>query len=429
MSPRRALILTYGSRGDVEPFLALAKGLQGAGLDVLFATSERFRDFVTEHGIAFFPLSDASLAAIETQDGKTMLEGGRGLTRRIAAGIRLARRSGPINDALMRQCWEAARGFPPDVIVFHAKLFAAPHIAEKLNVPAFLGALQPMYVPTRAFPAMGLPHLPFPGYNRLTYALVQKSIGAFRGRINRFRQDDLDLPPVRHGRDVLAPPGTGPLRVLHAYSPHLIPRPDDWPATAFITGSWRLDKARDYTPPEALRSFLERGAPPVFVGFGSMTSVDGAALGRLVTCALHKAGQRGVVAKGWANLKIAADETIISIPPAPYDWLFPQMTAVVHHGGAGTTLEAFHAGVPSVICPFFGDQPGWASLAADLGVATPPIPRRKLTENRLAAAIREAVTSERLRDNARQLGTRLRVEDGVAKAVEIITGEHADGHH
>lgn len=429
MSPRRALILTYGSRGDVEPFLALAKGLRAAGLDVLFATSERFRDFVEDRDVAFFPLSDASLAAIETPDGRAMLEGGQGLVRRIAAGVRLARRSGPINDELMRQCWEAATGFSPDVIVFHAKLFAAPHIAEKLNIPAFLGALQPMYVPTRAFPALGLPHLPFPGANRLTYALVQRSIGAFRGRINRFRGECLDLPPIRHGRDVLAPPGAGPIPVLHAFSPQIIPRPDDWPATASITGSWRLDKARGYAPPEPLRSFLERRAPPVFVGFGSMTSVDGAALGRLVTNALQKAGQRGIVAKGWAELEIDADETIIAIPPVPYDWLFPRMAAVVHHGGAGTTLEAFQAGVPSVICPFFGDQPGWARLAADLGVATPPIPRRNLTEDRLATAIEEAVTSERLRDNARRLAALLRQEDGVAKAVEIIAGKEAASQH
>ncbi|MBO6734688.1 MAG: glycosyltransferase, partial [Roseitalea sp.] len=193
MSDPRVLLCTYGSRGDVEPFVALAKGLLAHGNTVLLATSERFRDFVEEHGIPFFGMSDASLALIETPDGRAMLEGGAGWARRILAGIRLSRRAGPINATLMRQTWEAARAFSPTAIVFHAKLFAAPHVAEKLGIPAYLGALQPMYTATAAFPAMGFPALRLPGYNRLTYTLVRRSIGLFRRSISRFRHEALDL--------------------------------------------------------------------------------------------------------------------------------------------------------------------------------------------------------------------------------------------
>ena len=166
MSRLRVLLCTYGSRGDVEPFVALARGLLAEGHDVLLATSERFRGFVEGHRVPFFAMSDASLALIETPDGQAMLEGGAGWWRRIVAGIRLSRRSGPINETLMRQTWEAAQTFEPTAIVFHAKLFAAGHVAEKLGIPAYLGALQPMYAATDAFPAMGFPALGLPGYNR-----------------------------------------------------------------------------------------------------------------------------------------------------------------------------------------------------------------------------------------------------------------------
>ena len=420
MSTQRILLCTYGSRGDVEPYLALAMGLRAAGAEVLLATSERFRGFVEAHGVAFFGLSDASLALIESPDGRAMLEGGAGWMRRIAAGIRLSRRARPLNETLMRQTWAAAQAVAPTAIVFHPKLFAAPHVAQKLGIPAYLGALQPMYAATGTFPAMGFPELPIPGYNRLTYALVRRSIGLFRQAINRFRRDHLDLPPVRSGDDVLFPPGAGRIPVLHAYGRAVLPPPPDWPAQAQVTGYWRLPPVPDYAPPAELAAFLENGPPPVFIGFGSMTSLEGRELGALVTAALRAAGRRGVVAKGWADLQVGAGADVLAIDPTPYGWLFPRMAAVVHHGGAGTTAEGFHAGVPCAICPFFGDQPGWARLSVRLGVGAAPVPRRSLTVDRLAGAIAAATSDRTLRENAAQLAEALRREDGVASAVRLV---------
>ena len=422
MTPRRALICTYGSRGDVEPFLALAQGIRDAGCDVLLATSARFRAFVETHDVPFYPMSDALLEAIDTQDGQTILEGGVGILRRMAAGMRLARRSGPINAQLMRQIWEAAKGFSPDVIVFHSKLFGAPHVAEKLGIPAMLAMLQPMIVPTAAFPAMGMPSLKLPGYNKLSYTLVRSSFGALRKSVNRFRRDTLDLPPIRKPREVLFPQGAGTVPVLHAYSPAVLPRPKDWPSHAHVTGYWRIAETDEFVPPPELDAFLASGPPPVFVGFGSMTSTDSKSLGHLVTGALRDAGQRGVVAKGWAGLEIDGGEDMIAIPPVPYRWLFPRMGAVVHHGGAGTTAEGFHAGLPCVICPFFGDQPGWARISVNLGVGASPIRRNRLSQDRLATSIVEATTRTDLRVQAQALAARLQAEDGVATAVKLILG-------
>ena len=366
-------------------------------------------------------MSDAALAAIETPDGEVMLGGGKGVFRRIVAGRRLSGKAGPINDTLMRQTFEAAEAFRPDAVIYHPKLFGAPHIAEKYGIPAFLAALQPMVVPTCAFPAMGLPALPSSFYNRFTYALVAKSLGMFRGRVNRFRKEALNLLPVRRGGEVLFPRGAGTIAVLHAYSPLVLPRPDDWPLSAVVTGYWRLRTPADYKPPAELTAFLRRGPAPVFIGFGSMTSADPEGAGKMLTAALRRTGQRGVIARGWAQLEVDGGDDIIAIPPVPFDWLFPQMAAVVHHGGAGTTAAGFLAGVPSVFCPFFGDQPGWARLGAALGVATAPLLRKNLTEERLAAAINEAVANRQLKENAMQLAAHLGHEDGVGTAVSYIS--------
>jgi sterol 3beta-glucosyltransferase len=420
MAVKKGLLLTYGTRGDVEPFIALAQGLQTSGVDVLIAAPKRFSDWVQSFGLACCPLSDASLALIDTPDGKTMFEGGFNLFRRIAAGIRLAKKSSHINQELMQETWNAAEAFRPEFIVFHSKLMTVPHVAEKLRVQAFLAALQPMIVPTRAFPAMGLPRFGLPAYNRMSYALVERAFGAYRKNISRFRRETLGLPPIVKRREVLFPRSTAKIPVLHAFSSNVIPRPADWPDEALITGYWRLQNVGDYTPPTELADFLEAGPQPVFVGFGSMPSVDPSALGNLVVGALRKANQRGVISKGWANLNLGKTDDMILIDSVPYDWLFPRMVAVVHHGGAGTTAAGFHAGVPSVICPFVADQRGWADISFNLGVGTRPIPRRRLTEEQLASSIRVAVSSTQMRENATHLAEQLAKEDGVRNAISII---------
>lgn len=419
MPVKNVLILTYGSRGDVEPFIALALGMQAAGYTVSLATAERFEDWVEGFRIPFHAITDAALALIDTPDAKTMIEGTGGRLAVIMAGIQMMKKAGPSTRQMMHDAWTAAQSTKPDLIIFHPKMLAAPHIAEKLQVPAIMATLQPLIVPTNAFPA-SLPEMPIPGYNKLSYALVPLAYRTFRKSANAFREDTLGLPPVNAGKEILMPKGAGTIPVLHAISPAVLPRPDDWPDHAHMTGYWRLPGDKTYAPPQKLAAFLADGPPPIFVGFGSMTSRDPKTLGRIVVQALRRANQRGIVSTGWAELEIEENDEIISIPAVPYHWLFPRMAAVVHHGGAGTTAEGFFAGVPSVICPFFADQPFWAARSVALRVGARPVPRKKLTPDRLARSIMEAVHDPRLRNNAQVLAAKLRDEDGVATAIEKI---------
>jgi len=427
MGKARILIFCYGSRGDVEPYVALALGLRARGHEVTLATARQFGAWVSSFGVAFAPMTDDAIDLIHTAEGKALVEGAGGLLRRMAAGGRVARIARRAGERLILDAQAVAESVAPDVIVYHPKVSAAPHIAEGTGRPALMCLLQPIVLPTAAFPPTGLPPLSVPGYNRLAYKLVSATYVPFRGPVNRFREAAFGLPPIRSGQEVILPPGLGRIPILHAVSPAVIPRPADWPPQAHLTGYWRLPPDEGYVPPAALVRFLAEGPPPVYVGFGSMVSEDPAALRRTVTEALRLAGVRGVVASGWAGFEEGVRDGIIVIPPVPHGWLFPRMAAVIHHGGAGTTANGFAAGVPCVICPFFGDQPGWARRSVALGVGASPVPRKTLSAERLAASIREAVGDTRLKRNARTLAETLGQEDGVGTAAGLIEAQLARG--
>ena len=215
-----------------------------------------------------------------------------------------------------------------------------------------------------------------------------------------------------------------PVPILYGYSEAVVPRPADWDETSIVTGYWFLDAPANWQPDPALVKFLQAGPPPVYIGFGSMFMNGGARKTDIVLKALKLAGQRGVLATGWGGL-IAdnAPEGIFVLDAVPHDWLFPQMAAIVHHGGAGTTGASLRVGKPTVICPFVGDQPFWGRRVAALGVGPAPIPQSRLTAERLADAIKQAVTDTDMRRNAATLGEAIRAEDGIGRAVEYIANE------
>jgi UDP:flavonoid glycosyltransferase YjiC (YdhE family) len=221
--------------------------------------------------------------------------------------------------------------------------------------------------------------------------------------------------------------GRPPTPILMAISPHVFPPPPDWPARNHVTGYWFLDESPGWEPPAALVRFLEDGPAPVCIGFGSVVTSDAARLGRVALEALARSGLRGVLLGGWSG--IGGDEDIsghvLRLESAPHGWLFPRMAAVVHHGGAGTTAAGLRAGAPGILTPFSSDQPFWASRIEALGVGPRPIPIHRLTADNLAEAMRLAVSDESIRARAADLGAKIRAEDGVARAVEIIEGHVA----
>ncbi|GLI26730.1 glycosyl transferase family 1 [Agromyces rhizosphaerae] len=424
----RVLVTTVGSRGDVQPYLALAKGLQGAGHDVTLATCERFGPFAAEHGVPFVALSDEILQLLDTDAGRDAIEESTGLFGMLKTNVKLAKAAGPINERLMHDVWAAAQAVQPEVMVYHPKALAAPHVAEKLGATPVLGVVVPATVATRDFPIVGLPAWRLGAwYNRLTYRLTALGYANYDTMVNRFRTETLGLPK-RKGAALAATTHDGrPVPVVHGISEQLLPRPADWPEWASLTGYWFLDAPGEWTPSPELVEFLEAGDSPVYVGFGSMAGRNPERLTRAVVEALETAGLRGVIATGWGGMDAGGlPDTVLRIDEAPHDWIFPRVAAVVHHGGAGTTAAGLRAGRPTVVCPFIVDQFFWGCLVAEAGVGSTPVPQKQLTGERLAAALREVTTDAGIRERADAMGRRIRAEDGVAAAVAQIEGILAD---
>lgn len=418
----KVLILSYGTRGDVQPYVAIGKGLQAAGHEVMIGTSVRFQKFVEDHGFAYGYLNDEILSFIDTPEGKKLIETGANVLSMIRIGLKFAKIIKPAQHAMMHECWEIAKAFQPDLILFHPKTLAAPHIAEKLSVPVALLTPFPMQVATSEFPMLVFPKLPLGGwYNRLTYQfgrfMTNKSLG---GYIRELRES-LELPPLKKYDSSKMPNGLE-VPVMHLFSPSVIPRPADWPESAQITGYCFLDHDEEWSPPTELSNFLAEGPPPVYIGFGSMAGSNPEQLADIAIQALQQNGLRGILATGWGGLN--ADDlpdSILKIEKAPHDWLFPQTAAVVHHGGAGTTAAGLRAGKPTIIVPFFGDQPFWAKRIFELGVGPQCALKKRLTAEKLSNALKQATTDQKMIAKADELGEAIRSEDGVACLVQHLT--------
>ena len=406
-------ILTAGTRGDVQPFVALALGLQQAGHHVTLAAEAGFAPLITGHGVPNAPLRADFQALATSEEGRGALGGNplailRTLRTSVLPGAR----------TLLEDAWAAAQG--ADVLVCHPKTLAGPHLAEKLDVPCFLALPVPSLVPTQAFPAPGVATRDLGGFlNRLTYSLTQAAVFPFHGLINRWRRETLNLASQPLFADPFALGGK-PLPVLYGFSPHVVPPPSDWPDHVYVTGYWFLDEPA-WTPPPDLVRFLEAGPPPVYVGFGSMASQDPKQTTSVVLETLARTGQRGIVATGWGGLEArSSSPDVFVLDTVPHDWLFPRVSVVVHHGGAGTTAASLRAGKPTVICPFAADQPFWGQRTSALDVGPEPILASRLRAETLADALYQAAHDPFFEQRASEMGAALRREDGVGRAVEVL---------
>ena len=416
-------IPTIGTRGDVQPFIALGEGLRRAGHAVTVCTSTRYESLVRDGNLAYAPLSDDLVALVETPKGREAIAAAGGAIGGARALWDLMQESLQIQRDLFRDGWTAAKPADPDLIVYHPKMAIALSYAERLGVPAVMAPLFPVFLPTAAYPTPGFPRLDLGGsltavYNRATHRLVRTVVSAVGRWMFASWRAAHGLPPQPWGTDILHRTTGERVPLLHPWSRHVAPDPPDGPRKdVWTTGYWFLDRANDWMPDPDLEAFLDAGPPPVYVGFGSMAGGNPEATARIVVEALDRAGCRGILARGWGGLA-ASDlpETVHLLDHAPHDGLFPRVAAVVHHGGAGTTAAGLRAGRPTVICPFFGDQPFWGRRVREAGAGPAPIPQSDLTSPRLAVALRTART-DAVRRSAAALGTKIRGEDGVATAV------------
>lgn len=410
----RVLLLTFGTQGDVMPFVALGQQLLAAGHEVTLAAPSRYASLVGAAGVNFGPIDDGPLAQLDL--GATI---GAVSDNGFAAKARLARQLPAMFSIVFQDAWRVADELAPDVVVHNGQVLAGPTIAERLGVPAVLGLPLPMYVPTREFAWLGvdLPWLP-DWANRASYVGMKANMLAFAGALDRFRTGlGLARRPHRHD-PLLAADGSHTL-TLHAISPAVLPRPSDWPDEAVVTGYWFPNAAQALA--DDVQHFLADGSTPVYLGFGSMAGRDPGATAAAVLEALGRLGLRAVISRGWGGVELASDNPdVLVVDQVPHELLLPRVRAAVHHGGAGTVAGAVRAGVPQVVCPYVADQPFWAHRMQALGVAPDPLPQRALTADALIERLGTVLTEPSYAARAAALGVRVRAEDGRAEAVKLI---------
>jgi sterol 3beta-glucosyltransferase len=409
-------IFAAGSRGDIQPCVVLSRGLQQAGYSVRLAVPEDFAGFIEKQEVGFFPLRGDVQQIMASDTGRSFMEtGGANPIKSIRA---MRTMISPVVMQMVEDAYTACHD--ADAIICMGVLSAFGHsIAESLG--KLIVNIEPTpLLPTKDFPAPSWPiQKDLGGLHNHTSGLAMLQViwlwyGSF---VNDFRKK-LGLLPysLTSFRRILR---STPM--LSAYSPNIIPHPADWPESVHVTGYFFQETPPDWQPSPELMSFLEAGEPPVYVGFGSMAGSNPEQLAGLILEALDRSGQRGLLLTGWGGLHAdLVPENVFVVDSAPHSWLFPRMAAVVHHGGAGTTAEGLRAGVPAVIVPFVFDQPFWGARVTALGLGPNPIPQKQLTADRLAHAIRVAVTDPGMRQRANALGTAIRAENGVRNAVRIV---------
>lgn len=408
----KVLIASIGTRGDVAPFTGLGVRLREAGHDVAIASYPVFADMVTGCGLEFRPLAGDPKA----EGSWTQAQNHSGISTGPIGTTRLLRGH---SSAILRTALELHRVAErdTDVMLLSISTLIGYHVAEAVGVPSMGVFLQPVY-PTAEHPPgiLGIGRDLGPFGNRAAARLSMGLTRVFYAKEVRALRSTLGLPALSDAEIV------DRLRhwpVQHAYSPTVLPRPRDWEPGQKVAGYLWPPTEPGWQPCPELREFLSSDEPTVYVGFGSGNHADRDGLSRLVDTALARAGVRGVVHTGWSGLASCSARTI-NVGDVPHEWLFPRMSAVVHHAGAGTTAAGLRAGVPTVATPVVADQPFWAHRLRVLGAGPAPVPFRKLTVERLAAAVSSAVSQGRFRAAAGGYARALAEEDGAGSVLAEI---------
>jgi UDP:flavonoid glycosyltransferase YjiC (YdhE family) len=409
----RITILTYGSRGDVQPFLAMAVGLQKAGYQVKLVAPHRFESFVSAYGIPFIPL--AGDPEIISQRLNSAGSNPVGMIRAISDYIF------SIADQVALQAFAACDD--ADLII-HSFLFTVGghSLARKLGIPDISVQTFPVFAPTRTIPPVSMPNLP-PGLLSYFFHWLTMQIFWHGGNLGfkRLRKAspqlfDLDLYWPFHVDESRI---TTPL--VLACSPMVIPRPPDWSAPYIHTpGYFFLVTPPEYQPPEILTDFLADGTPPVCVTFGSTVHSNPKKVYNTVLDALSKTNNRVVILGGWSDLRrIPMPDNALVMDAVPHDWLLPRCKTVIHHGGAGTTAAGLRSGIPNLVISSASDQPFWGARVHAISAGPQPIPVKRLTTEKLITALTVA-DDVAIRNSAQAVGKKISSEDGVGELVNLV---------
>ena len=403
-------ILTYGSRGDVQPFIPLSLGLMANGHAVKLAAPFRFKKLVEGHSINFVPLAG------DPEDlSRRLNNAGHNFIKMIHE---LMSHAIEIGADVLRQTEDACSH--ADLIIHSfTHLVGAHTLAREKNIPDIHVQPFPMFAPTGDYPNVTLPNLRLRSLNRFTHLISQKITWwtSKSGFEQVRRRAGLPKRKLYWPFDDNPPHPQTP--ILCGWSPSVLPASSDWPPRVHVTGYYFHSPNYSYQPPIQLDSFLKAGKPPVCITFGSMVNRDAERIDHIVRESLRQTDNRGIILSGWSEIRNQSSRDVLYLEATPHDWLLPRCKMVVHHGGAGTISAGLRAGIPNVVVPFTADQPFWGKRVQAIGAGPKPILVKNLSTEKLVHAMVEA-ENEAICKHAEAIGHRIRSEDGVGQAVALI---------
>jgi vancomycin aglycone glucosyltransferase len=398
----RILLAPHGTRGDVQPIVALAVALRARGHVVLLTVPANFVSWIRGYG--FDTESDGI-------DVEALLRSSGNDLQSLSWQMRYLSHTTPL---LFEPVARASEGC--ELIVGAGLQFAAASVAQWRGVPYAHAVFCPCAMPNSAVPPPNVHRQTLPRWiNRLVWTAGGPIADlALRGHINRGR--------ATLGLATLNSPISQILkgRVILASDRDLGPMPDDAPARTVSTDAWVFDEPG--TLDARVEAFLQQGPAPVYIGFGSMVAPRVAELVAQAVAAVRAIGRGAIIAGGWASLDrhIREADDVLTIDNVPHSLIFPRVAAAVHHGGAGTTTAAARAGAPQVLLPHILDQYYWAHRVEALGLGPRALPVELVTADVLSDRISRAVSDPLIRERVNRLAPVVAARNGVTTAVEHL---------
>lgn len=407
-------IICAGSRGDFQPYIALAQEIKKLGESVKIAGFSEFETFVKSYGVDFFSIEvDYEKLGV---DKKMLTQAGNAdnplkmllaFNKMKKYGIQIA-----------EQTYAAFEG--SDCIIYHPGCTIGYFAAKEKGIPALLASPFPMNMTDETLSVISYGRKnPTHLNKRMSYKMLQGMLWLASGStVKNYWKKKFNRLPEHFGSPYERVSVSEPAFI--SCSNFVFERPKDWNKNIHQYGYWFVNESTAFTPSKELSTFLDKGDKPVYIGFGSVFNADKKDdTVKMIVEALQKCGKRGIIS-GMGDINNLPD-SIISVSSIPHSWLFEQCSVVCHHGGASTAAAEFKAGVPGVIIPFSNDQFAWAHRAYDIGVSAKPVYRKNLTADRLAQGILSASKDE-IKEKARILKLNIADEHGASECAKVITG-------
>lgn len=410
----KVVFLTLGTRGDVQPYVALGKALIKSGQEAVVCTGKSFQGFVEQHGVSFYPAEIDFMEILKTPEGKAMFHGGGNLLKmkRFLKEVIMPGYQRTMNDFL-----EASKD--ADLIIYHPKALAATDIAEFRKIPCICMPPVPIIVPISEFPSMAISASKNfgPTWNRLTYKISAFGLASFMKMINQFRREELKLPKRKVTENYLDINGKS-IPVVYPISASLFQDVTSWKDKVYLPGFFYLDNEEE-TLDEKIQNFLSKGTKPIVISFSSMPLKEPNGFLEMIKKVVDKTGERVILITGSSGIEVMESDNIFMVQQISHRLIFPVAKGIIHHGGIGTVAEALRSGRPQLIIPFSVDQPFWAQRLYKQGYALKPIRENELTLDLFMEVIKDMKAGKTL-DKMQSIQSELNQENGTKNMVLFI---------